>query len=111
MAKPAEVTLEQILQRLNSHEPVKGRTFQVVVGTGATLIAPGNSHRKAIKITNLTGTQIVYLGFVPEVSSSTGDYLHSAAGSNTSLGVISTIWGIAITAAQTVTVMEEEWEE
>lgn len=89
---------------------VVGRTEQVSVGTGVTRIAGANPYRKSIKITNLTGTQLIYLGFTNAVSSTTGDYLHSAAGSNTTIMVYSEIWGIAAVSAQTVTVMEEEYD-
>ena len=105
------------LDRANNPIPVRdaivsvsGNTTQVSVGTSATRIAGGNSYRKSIKITNVTGTQIIYLGFSNGVSSSTGDYLHSAAGSNTTLAVSGEVWGIAITGAQTVSVMEEEYD-
>ena len=109
----------QLVQIDRANEPIPvfealrgivGRTEQVSVGTVATLIAPANPHRKSLKITNVTGTQIVYLGFTNGVSSSTGDYLHSAAGSNTTIDCKDQIWGIAITGAQTVTIMETEWE-
>ena len=109
----------QLVQIDRANEPIPvfealrgivGRTEQVSVGTVATLIAPANPHRKSLKITNVTGTQIVYLGFTNGVSSSTGDYLHSAAGSNTTIDCKDEIWGIAITGAQTVTIMETEWE-
>ena len=89
---------------------VVGNTSQVSVGTTATRIAGANPFRKSLKITNVTGTQLIYLGFSNAVSSSTGDYLHSAAGSNTTIDVSGEIWGIAITGAQTVSVMESEYE-
>src|SRR3990167_11394041 len=80
----------QLVQIDRANEPIPvsetlrtvvGRTEQVSVGTSATLIASANPFRKSIKFTNITGTQISYLGFSNAVSSSTGDYLHSAAGS------------------------------
>lgn len=89
---------------------ISGRsTSQVSVLTTAILIAPANSRRSSIKITNVTGTQVVYLGFSPVVSATTGDYLHSAAGSNTVFAATNAIWGIAVTSAQTVTIAEEEY--
>ena len=105
------------IDRANEPIPVKesihkvvGSTAQVSVGTTATRIATANPYRKSIKITNVTGTQLVYIGFTNAVTTSTGDYLHSAAGSNTTLAVYGEIWGIAVTGAQTVSVMEEEYE-
>ena len=84
-------------------------TKQVSVATTATLIAPVNAKRSAIKITNVTGTQVIYLGFTAGVLTTTGDYLHSAAGSNTTIHATNAIYGIAVTGAQTVTVMEESY--
>lgn len=86
---------------------VKLRTFQVSVATTATLIAQADTTRKSIKITNLTGTQAIYIGTGQEVSSSNGDYLHSSTGSNTTTAGTDDIWGIASVSTQTVTVMEE----
>ena len=86
---------------------VKGRTWQVSVATSATLIAEANTRRKSIKITNLTGTQLIYIGFDATVISTTGDYLHSSDGSDTTTAATDTIYGIAAVSAQTVTVMEE----
>ena len=90
---------------------INGSTKQIVVGTAITLILAANPKRVSAKITNITGTQISYIGFSEAITSSTGDYLHSAAGSNTTIYAKGPIWGIAITAAQTVSVMEEEWAE
>lgn len=88
-------------------QPVTFRTGQVSVATTATQIVGANSKRKSIKITNVTGTQVVYLGPNQLVSTGNGDYLHSVAGSNTSLSASDEIWGIAVTAAQTVSWMED----
>ena len=109
----------QLVQIDRANEPIPtkesihlvvGRTEQVSVGTSATLIAPANPHRKSIKITNVTGTQLVYVGFSNAVTSSNGDYMHSSAGSNTTLAVSGQVWGIAAVSAQTVSVLEEEYD-
>ena len=89
---------------------VVGNTSQVSVATSVTRIVGANPYRKSIKITNVTGTQLIYIGFSNAVSSTTGDYLHSSAGSNTTLAVYGEIWGIAAVSAQTVSVLEEEYE-
>ena len=86
---------------------IDGRTYQVSAGTSATLIANANPYRRSIKVTNLTGSQIVYMGFDAYVSSTTGDYLHSAAGSSITTYAKNAIWCTAPAGAQTVTVMEE----
>ena len=101
--------LEAIPTKESIHT-ISGRTEQVSVGTSVTRIASANPYRKSIKITNVTGTQLIWLGFDNGVTASTGDYLHSAAGSNTTLAVAGEIWGIAATSAQTVSIMEEEYD-
>ena len=109
----------QLVQIDRANEPIPtrdaivsvvGRTEQVSVATTVTRIAGANPWRKSIKITNVTGSQLVWIGFSNAVTTSTGDYLHSAAGSNTTLAVSGEIWGIASTGAQTVSVLEEEFE-
>ena len=102
--------VNQPIEIMESVKPVVGNTSQVSVGTTATRIASANRYRKSLKITQITGTQIVYIGFTNAVSTSTGDYLHSAAGSNTTLAVQDEVWGIAVTGAQSVSIMEEEYD-
>ena len=108
----AEVSDLHPLPTMVKNDPtvrIRGTTKQVSVATTATLIAAGNVYRRSIKITNVTGTQLIYLGFDAAVATTTGDYLHSAAGSNTTLYSTDPIWGIAVTGAQTVSVMEEDF--
>ena len=102
-----EVTIRTPLPVVTREGTCVGATYQVAVATTATLIAPANPRRKSIKITNKTGTQILYLGFAADVSSSNGDYLAASAGSSMTLSAKQPIYGIAISGAQTVTVLEE----
>ena len=90
---------------------IVGATGQVSVGTTATLIAPANAKRRGVKITQITGSQVVYLGFTSGVSSTTGDYFSSAAGSSITIYAKGPIWGIAVSVAQTVSYMEESYGE
>ena len=89
---------------------ITARTYQVAVATsGGTLIASENPNRRSILITNVTGTQPTYYGFGSAPTATNGGYLHSAAGSNVELNTQLAIWGLSITAAQTLTVTEEEY--
>lgn len=81
---------------------------QVSVGTSATLIREANAKRREILITQITGTQIVYLGDDQNVSSSNSQYLGSSAGNSFSTIYRGAIYGIAATSAQTVSWAEEE---
>ena len=82
---------------------------EVAVGTGVTLIASANAKRKSILITGITGTNLTYIGFSNGVSSGTGQLLPASVGASLTIESQNAIWGIAITAAQTVSVLEEEY--
>ena len=90
---------------------VTGRTGQVSVATTATLIVPANASRRSLKLTQITGTQIVYIGFTPAVSSTTGDYFSNVAGSTMTIYAKGAMYGIAASSAQTVSWMEEEYAD
>lgn len=75
--------------------------------TVPTLIAPANALRTSIMITNTTGSQVVWLSFDRNTLATNGQYLHSAAGSNITLFGQQEIWGLSVTGAQTLSVMEE----
>lgn len=103
---PYPVSVIQDVQSRN----IEGVTGQVSVATTATLIVPANARRRSVKITQITGTQLVYLGFSPTVSSSTGDYFSATAGSSMTIYAKGGIYGIAASSAQTVSYMEESYD-
>ncbi len=89
---------------------------QVSVSTSvATQIVPYNPNRRSVLLTNLTGSQIVYLGLnnangVPVIAAGTArTILTGAVGSNVTLYAKDAVWGLAATGAQTVCVWEEEY--
>lgn len=88
---------------------ITAKVFQAAPGTSAVLVAQANPARRAIMLTNITGAQIVYVGFGAGLTSSNGQYLHSAAGSNITLYTKDAIWALSISAAQTLSVLEEEY--
>mgnify|MGYP001592156043 CR=1 FL=1 len=81
---------------------------QVSVGTTATLIRQANARRYEILVSQITGTQIVYLGRNSSVSASNGQYLGALAGNSFTTRYKGEVWGIAATSAQTVSWAEEE---
>jgi hypothetical protein len=84
------------------------RTFQVAVSEAApTLIIGANPARRSLLMTQKTGAQIVYFGSDNTVAAGTGGYLAAAAGSSITLTTSKAVWGLSITAAQTVAVTEE----
>lgn len=80
-------------------------TAQVSVATSSTLIAAARAGRGSIKITNITGAQQIYIGNTG-VTTATGDLLPAAVGASITIPANVAIYGIAATAAQTVSVME-----
>jgi hypothetical protein len=90
---------------------VVGTAKQVAVSeVTPTQIAPANPYRRSILMTNKTGAQIVYFGFDNTVSATNGGYIAAAAGSSVTLTAKGAIYGLSITAAQTLAVVEESYE-
>ena len=81
---------------------------QVVVSiTVPTRICPANPLRRSVKVTNITGTYPVWIDVDSIVSATKGDYLHSGLGSSNTYYGRGELWGLAVTAAQTVSVAED----
>jgi hypothetical protein len=81
-------------------------TAQVSVATTATLIAAARPGRDTIIIANVTGTQQVYIGNSASVTAATGFLLPASIGASIAVDCTSAVYGIAVTAAQTVSVLE-----
>lgn len=71
----------------------------------ATLIVAARTGRQSVTLTNITGTQPVYLG-ASGVLVSTGVYLGATAGSTITLETAAAIYATSPTAAQTIGVLE-----
>ena len=87
---------------------------QISVSTSAaTLIAPFNANRRSLLLTNLTGSQICYLGLgapSPVIASGTARAVLSAAvGSNVTIYAKDAVWGLSATGAQTILIWEEQY--
>lgn len=103
---PLPVKLMADVQSAN----IVGRTWQIAPDTTTpTLIAAANPNRRSILITNKTGAQIVYVGFEPTVAATSGGYLAAAAGSSITIAAKGAIYGLSISAAQTLAVLEESY--
>jgi hypothetical protein len=84
------------------------RTYQVAVSEAtATLIIGANQKRRTVLLTNKTGTQICYFSTDATVSATNGGYIAAAAGSSVTLSTTKAVWGLSVTAAQTLAVTEE----
>lgn len=80
-------------------------TSQVSVGVAATQIVAARAGRGAVTITNVTGAQQIFIG-VAGVTATTGTLLPAAVGASLTIPTNAAIFGIALTAAQTVSVLE-----
>lgn len=80
-------------------------TAQVSVTTGNISVASARALRRAITVTNVTGTSAVYCGNTG-VSTSTGTYLGATSGSSVTLNTTAAIFCTVASITQTVTVAE-----
>lgn len=80
-------------------------TAQVSVTTGNISVAALRALRRAITITNVTGTSAIYCGNTG-VSTSTGTYLGASAGSAITLNTTAAVFCTVAATTQTVTVVE-----
>jgi len=81
-------------------------TKQVDVATTATQIVAARTGRNAITVTNKTGSQQVYVGPTSAVTATTGQLLPAGVGASITLPYTGALFGIAVSATQTVTVAE-----
>lgn len=81
-------------------------TKQVDVAITATQIVAARTGRNAITVTNKTGAQQVYVGPTSAVTAATGQLLPAGVGASITLPYTGALFGIAVSATQTVTVAE-----
>lgn len=101
---PAGGTTDPFYNRIQGSATLA--TAQVSVNTTATLIAAARSGRNAITVTNITGAQQVFIGATAGVTTATGTLLPATVGASITLPYAGAVYGIASTAAQTVSVAE-----
>lgn len=80
-------------------------TAQVSVTTGNISVAAARALRRAVTITNVTGTSAIYCGNTG-VATTTGTYLGGTAGSSITLNTTAAIFCTVASITQTVTVAE-----
>ncbi len=112
---PYPVKVMQDVQARNVYVAQDGPQ-QVAVTTTVTLIVPANPQRRSVLLTNLTGTQLCYLGIgsgdtSPVLASTTARaVLTAAVGSSFTIFGKDAIYGLAAVATQTVMIWEEEYD-
>lgn len=73
----------------------------------ATLLVAARTGRQSVTISNITGTQPVYLvNAANATGASTGFFIAGTAGASVTLNVSAAIYGTSPTASQTVSVLE-----
>lgn len=107
--EPWPVKIMQDVQSRNIVMATDGPPQVVVSLTIATLIAPANPNRRSLLLTNLTGTQLCHLGAAGVSATTSRAILAASVGSNFTLYSKDAVYGLSITAAQTVLVWEEEF--
>lgn len=80
-------------------------TAQVSVTTGNISVAAARTGRRAVTVTNVTGTSAIYCGNTG-VATTTGTYLGATAGSSITLNTTVAIFCTVAATTQTVTVAE-----
>lgn len=80
-------------------------TAQVSVTTGNISVAAARTGRRAVTVTNVTGTSAIYCGNTG-VATTTGTYLGATAGSSITLNTTAAIFCTVAATTQTVTVAE-----
>jgi len=100
---PAGTTSDPTSQR--SIGSVNLATSQVSVATTATQIVAARAGRNAVTITNITGAQQVYVG-AAGVTAANGALIPATVGASITVPTSAAVFGIALTAAQTVSALE-----
>lgn len=73
----------------------------------AIQLVAARAGRRSVTITNITGTQPVYILTTNAITGvTTGDYIPSTAGSSKTIPTVAAVFGTSPTAAQTVSVLE-----
>lgn len=73
----------------------------------ATLLVAARAGRQSVMITNITGTQPIYLvATAATTGATTGFFLAGAAGATVTLSTAAAVYGTSPTAAQTVSILE-----
>lgn len=81
-------------------------TAQASVKTTLTVIIGQRTSRRGVIITNITGSDTVYLGTQAGVSTTQGYPLPATANASIYIPTTAAIYGIVATTAQTVAVLE-----
>jgi hypothetical protein len=82
-----------------------GQAASSISPAAATLIVPARAGRQSVVISNITGTQPVYLG-TSAVAAATGLFVAGAVGASVSIPTAAAIYATSPTAAQTLSYME-----
>lgn len=81
-------------------------TNQVSVKTTLTSIIGQRSSRRGVIIANITGTDTIYIGTENGVSSTAGYPIPATANASIYIPTTAALYGIVVTTAQTVGVLE-----
>lgn len=84
-----------------------GQAASSISPAAATLIVPARAGRQSVSITNITGTQPVYLvASAATTGVTTGDFVAGAAGASKTIATAAAIYATSPTAAQALSYIE-----
>jgi predicted transcriptional regulator len=83
----------------------RGAVSRATIGTEAESLVSANPRRSTVRIKNTHATNVLYVGFVDDVATTTG-YAIAAVGGELELATTAAIYAIASGASTTVQVIE-----
>lgn len=84
-----------------------GQAASSVSPAAATLIVPARAGRQSVVISNITGTQPVYLTSSASITgATTGFFIAGTAGASATIATAAAIYATSPTAAQTISYLE-----
>lgn len=107
-AAPAGTTADPFYNRINGSASIAtSQATSSVSPANAILLVAARTGRQSVTITNITGTQPVFLvNAANATGATTGAYLGAAAGSSITINTAAAVYGTSPTAGQTVGVLE-----
>lgn len=101
---PSGTVADPTFQKAVGSASIATAQIAAPTGTSAQIVA-ARAGRTAVTITNITGAQQVYVG-ASGVTAATGQLLPATVGASVTIPTQAAIFGISLTAAQTVSILE-----
>lgn len=103
-ANPSGTSASPLFTQSQGSASIATAQIAAPITTSAQIVA-ARAGRVAVTITNVTGAQQVYVG-ASGVTAATGQLIPATVGSSLTIPTQAAIFGISLTAAQTVSILE-----